>query len=244
MSKEQQKRHKLLSKLRLKMCYTAPVLALIAGGVTLQAVANSQAVYAYGEAPTTLLLASHHAEAQAQPEGEAEAEGEAEGDAQAEGEGEAQAEGEAEGESQAEGEAEAGAPANVRTQAVSRPDSYVPGYDESGNNPASLVERGKALFNDSSLSSNGLSCASCHGADGQSGYQDTFNQPYPHAVAMGTNMFGMETVHADEMVQLCMVAPMEAEPLDWESDELAALAAYVVSAQQTFAGGADGHCDS
>lgn len=32
MSKEQQKRHKLLSKLRLKMCYTAPVLALVAGG--------------------------------------------------------------------------------------------------------------------------------------------------------------------------------------------------------------------
>ncbi|UXZ54810.1 hypothetical protein LOS15_01885 [Halomonas sp. 7T] len=234
MSKEQQKRRKLLSKLRLKMSYTAPVLALVAGGVTLQAVANSQAVNAYGEAPTTLLLASHHAEAQ----GEAEAEGEAEGDAQ--GEGEAQAEGEAEGEAQAE----AGAPANARTQAVSRPGGYVPGYDESGNNPVSLVERGRALFNDSSLSSNGLSCASCHGADGQSGYQDTFNQPYPHAVAMGTNMFGMETVHADEMVQLCMVAPMEAEPLDWESDELAALAAYVVSIQQKFAGEADGHCDN
>lgn len=220
MSKEQQKRHKLLSKLRLKMSYTAPVLALVAGGVTLQAVANSQAVYAYGEVPTTLLLASPHAEAQDQPEGEAEAEGEA------------------------EGESQAGAPANARIQAVSRPDSYVPGYDENGNNPTLLVERGKALFNDSSLSSNGLSCASCHGADGQSGYQDTFNQPYPHAVAVGTNMFGMETVHADEMVQLCMVAPMEAEPLDWESDELAALAAYVVSAQQTFAGEADGHCNS
>ena len=222
MSNKQQKRFELFSKLRRNMCYTAPVLALVAGALQ----ANAQAVYASGEAPAELLLASQHA----QPEGEAqaEAEGEAEGEAQAE----------------AEGEAEAGAQPSERTQAVSRPNGYVPGYDEKGDNPASLIARGKALFNDSSLSTNGLSCASCHGADGQSGYQETFSQPYPHAVAMGINMFGMETVHADEMVQLCMVAPMSAEPLAWDSEELASLAAYVVSAQQMFVGEASGHCDS
>lgn len=233
-NKQQKQRYELFSKLRRNMCYTAPVLALVAGGVALQT--NAQAVYASGEAPAELLLASQHA----QPEGEAqaEAEGEAEGEAQAEGEGAA------EGEAQAEGEAEAGAQPSERTQAVSRPNGYVPGYDEKGDNPASLIARGKALFNDPSLSTNGLSCASCHGVDGQSGYQETFSQPYPHEVAMGTNMFGMETVHADEMVQLCMVAPMSAEPLAWDSVELASLAAYVVSAQQMFVGETDGHCDS
>lgn len=124
-----------------------------------------------------------------------------------------------------------------------RPDGYTPQYDERGNNPASLIERGEALFNDVSLSTNGLSCASCHGAKGDAGFQTSFQQPFPHPVAMGTNMFGMETVHADEMVQLCMVAPMAADPLPWDSEELAALAAYVVHAQQRFTGEVDGHCN-
>ncbi|MDT0470407.1 hypothetical protein, partial [Streptomyces gibsoniae] len=113
------------------------------------------------------MLASNHAEEEAQPEGEASAEGEAE----AEGEGEAEAEGEAEGEAQTEGAAGGGMQPNERTQLVSRPDGYVPGYDENGDNPKSLIERGEALFNDTSLSTNGLSCASCHGSDGQQGYQ-------------------------------------------------------------------------
>jgi mono/diheme cytochrome c family protein len=231
MSKEHQQRHELLNKLRRQLRYTAPALLLVAGSVALHAVANEQAVYASGEAPATLLLASSHAEAEAQPEGEAQAE--------AEGEGEAQAEGEAEGEAQAEG----GVQPNERTHLVSRPAGYVPGYDENGDNPEALIERGEALFNDPTLSTNGLSCASCHGSDGQKGYQSTFNQPYPHPVAMGTNMFGMETVHADEMVQLCMVAPMASEPLDWASEDLAALAAYVVNARQRLVREADGHCN-
>lgn len=151
----------------------------------------------------------------------------------------------AEAQAQAEGESEAeGSPgASERTAQVARPEGYEPGYDESGDNPKELIERGKALFNDPSFSTNGLSCASCHGADGQSGYQDSFNQPYPHQVSMGVNQFGMDTVHADEMVQLCMVAPMAAEPLEWDSDDLAALSAYVVHARARFAGEAEGDCN-
>jgi len=34
-------------------------------------------------------------------------------------------------------------------------------------------------------------------------------------------------ITAAQMVQFCMLAPMEAEPLPWDSKELAALAAYV-----------------
>ncbi|MDQ7732191.1 hypothetical protein QT231_05740 [Halomonas sp. SpR1] len=240
MSLTKQTRSDLLNKLRRQVRYSAPALVLVAGGVALGVSANEQNVFANDQSAISgLMLASNHAEEEAQPEGEASAEGEAE----AEGEGEAEAEGEAEGEAQTEGAAGGGMQPNERTQLVSRPDGYVPGYDENGDNPKSLIERGEALFNDTSLSTNGLSCASCHGSDGQQGYQATFNHPYPHPVAMGTNMFGMETVHADEMVQLCMVSPMAAEPLDWESADLAALAAYVVNARQRFVGEADGHCN-
>ena len=51
---------------------------------------------------------------------------------------------------------------------------------------------------------------------------------------MATDLYGMKTVHADEMVQLCMVTPMAGKPLDWKSKELAALVAYVESEQQGF----------
>lgn len=222
MSLTKQKRSDLLDKLRRQIRYSAPVLVLVAGGVALGVSANEQNIFANDQSATSgLILASNHSEAEAQPAGEASAE--AEGGAEGASEGDVQP--------------------NERTQLVSRPEGYVPGYDENGDNPKTLIERGEALYNDTSLSTNGLSCASCHGSDGQQGYQATFNQPYPHPVAMGTNMFGMDTVHADEMVQLCMVAPMAADPLPWDSDELAALAAYVVNAQQRFAGEVDGHCN-
>ncbi len=37
------------------------------------------------------------------------------------------------------------------------------------------------------------------------------------------------------MVQLCMVVPMSADPLPWDSEELAALTAYVVALREDFA---------
>ncbi|WP_227716659.1 MULTISPECIES: cytochrome-c peroxidase [Marinobacter] len=88
---------------------------------------------------------------------------------------------------------------------------------------------GKKLFNDTSLSSNGLSCATCHN-DG-AGYNATFANAYPHSVAMARNIFGMESVHLDEMVQICMVRPMAAEPLDWGGEQLAALTTYMANIQ-------------
>lgn len=42
---------------------------------------------------------------------------------------------------------------------------------------------------------------------------------------LASDQFGMDQVHADEMVQVCMVAPMEAEPLEWGSEELTSLSA-------------------
>ncbi len=131
-----------------------------------------------------------------------------------------------------EGEGEAASAAAVR-----RPEGYASAYRESDANPAELLTRGEALYYDTSLSGNGLACASCHGSDGNDiGYQDTFEQPFPHRVAMAEAQFGMPEVHADEMVQICMVAPMEAEPLAWGSEELTSLAAYMVEVQRRFAG--------
>ncbi|SDJ74310.1 hypothetical protein [Billgrantia gudaonensis] len=224
MSYHDDKRRKLVGRLSRRVAYTAPALLLVAGGTAPQATAGDTAMAPLGA--ESLLLASNHAEGGA----EAEAEGAGEGEAEAEGEAEGGAEAEAEGE--ADGETEGSSSADV-----ARPAGYSPGYEETGSNEAELLARGEALYYDTSLSSNGLACASCHGSDGNDmGYNDTFERPFPHEVAMASNQFGMDQVHADEMIQICMVAPMEAEPLAWGSEELASLAAYMVEVQKRFAG--------
>lgn len=96
-----------------------------------------------------------------------------------------------------------------------------------------LEELGEQFFKDSSLSSNGLACVSCHA--GMSFYNKTFREAYPHRVAMPYKRAGLETVDAESMVQFCMIMPMAAAPLPWQSKELAALAAYVEKVQVAYA---------
>lgn len=96
-----------------------------------------------------------------------------------------------------------------------------------------LVATGERLFSDTSLSTNGMSCATCH-AEFQN-YNPTFAEPYPHFVQMGQAVAGLDEVTAEQMVQLCMMVPMSADPLAWESEELAALTAYVVELREEFA---------
>jgi cytochrome c len=89
-----------------------------------------------------------------------------------------------------------------------------------------LVKAGAELWKDPSLGNSGLSCDNCHMMNAQ--FKKSFKQPYPHEVAMVNNMAGdVGEITAAQMVQFCMLAPMEAEPLPWDSKELAALAAYV-----------------
>lgn len=95
-----------------------------------------------------------------------------------------------------------------------------------------LVAEGERLWKDTGLSTNGVSCDTCH-KDGAN-LNPSFAQPYPHKVAMPAQMAGVEQVHADEMVQFCMIVPMQAKPLAWNSRELAALTAYTVSLQKGF----------
>ena len=97
-----------------------------------------------------------------------------------------------------------------------------------GNSMEQLVEKGKKLWSDPSLSGTGAtSCSTCHTGDGTAMMNATFEQPYPHEVAMAKEKAGLEKVNAAEMVQLCMAIPMNAKPLDYGSVELAALTAFV-----------------
>lgn len=97
---------------------------------------------------------------------------------------------------------------------------------------AALTKEGQALFKDTKLSTNGMACETCH-AD-NNGFMPTFAQPYPHTVGMATEKGGVAQVHLDEMVQFCMVVPMEAKPLPWDSRQLAALTAYTAERQKAF----------
>ncbi|SHK10205.1 Di-haem cytochrome c peroxidase [Marinobacter antarcticus] len=113
---------------------------------------------------------------------------------------------------------------------VSRPANYQ-SYE---GNPCKLMALGEKLFNDPSLSSNGLSCSTCH--NNGASYNATFANAYPHSVAMARDIFGLDSVHLDEMVQICMVQPMASEPLAWDSEELAALTTYMGKVQKQLAG--------
>ena len=102
----------------------------------------------------------------------------------------------------------------------------------SAANIASLAPLGKRLWNDTSLSSNGLACQSCHNGDAQ--FNATFTNPYPHEVAMPKQMAGVSSVDIDEMVNFCMLAPMASEPIAWNTMELLALSAYALEVQAGF----------
>lgn len=91
---------------------------------------------------------------------------------------------------------------------------------------------GEKLFNDQKLSTNGMACATCHANNAS--FSDSFAKPYPHKVAMANDDLGIKSIHLDEMIQACMVMPMQAKPLPWNSKELADLTAYVTQVQKTF----------
>jgi hypothetical protein len=102
-----------------------------------------------------------------------------------------------------------------------------------------LTALGEKLWNwnDRTLGSSGIACSTCHvGGTGQ--MNDSFDAPYPHYVEMPAQQAGVRQVSAAEMVNFCMIVPMQDEPLPWESRELAALSAYVEKLQVGFQPGA------
>jgi cytochrome c len=99
-------------------------------------------------------------------------------------------------------------------------------------NQAELIKLGKTLYESTKLSTNGLACQSCHANN--ENFAPTFSKAYPHEVAMAKDKGGVAKVQLDEMVQFCMVVPMQAKPLRWDSRELAALTAYTGEVQKAF----------
>ncbi len=95
-----------------------------------------------------------------------------------------------------------------------------------------LVAEGKRLWHDKRLSTNDLSCSSCHANNAS--LNASFAKPYPHRVAMPSQMAGVGKITADEMAQFCLLVPMQSKTLPWDSMELAALAAYTVELQKNF----------
>jgi cytochrome c len=97
---------------------------------------------------------------------------------------------------------------------------------------AELIKEGERLWNDRSLSTNGLACGICHLNNGN--FNASFTQTYPHRVARPAQMAGLAKVALDEMVQFCLVQPMASAPLPWESRPLAALTIYSQEVQRNF----------
>ncbi len=114
--------------------------------------------------------------------------------------------------------------------------------DSHGKSRMELSDLGAKLWNDKSLSGAGTtSCATCH-QGGTVMMNPTFEKPYPHPVQMASDRFGMEEVRTAEMVQMCMVVPMNAKPLKWNSVELAALTAHIEDLQSSYKPGAMNPC--
>lgn len=107
-------------------------------------------------------------------------------------------------------------------------------------NAADLAKEGEKLWNSKTLSTNGMACATCHQNNGA--FSPGFAKPYPHKVAMVQERSGVKKVSLDEMIQFCMMAPMAAKPLPWDSRELAALTAYAGQVQKHFKPAAANPC--
>ncbi len=119
----------------------------------------------------------------------------------------------------------------IRFEKIARPASFTKLYD--GSPVEELIAYGKELYDDRTLAPNGLTCNDCHAKS--RGYKKSFAQPFPHPSRMAKARAGIKRdIYADEGVQMCMVIPMAAEPLPWDSKELAALAAHVLEVDQPF----------
>lgn len=93
-----------------------------------------------------------------------------------------------------------------------------------------LLSYGEQLWKDPSIGNSGLACDTCH--IGGAGLNASFKQPYPHKVIMVEEQTGLTSVTAEQMVQFCMLKPMQSEIFAWDSKELAALTLYVESVVQ------------
>jgi thiosulfate dehydrogenase len=97
----------------------------------------------------------------------------------------------------------------------------------------SSIERGKALFSDTSLGTNGMSCNSCHVEGGTKEGKlgevtlsafDNLGCKYPRYLGMTKRVMTL-----DQIVIFCIVNPLKGEPPAWDDQKLTDLTAYVAS---------------
>ncbi|MFZ1711554.1 MAG: hypothetical protein WAT53_00615 [Nitrosomonas sp.] len=118
----------------------------------------------------------------------------------------------------------------VDPNTVTRPKGTKPYQGEQ----VALLSEGKALWNSKAISrNNSVSCSSCH-QNGTTMLQPDFAKPYPHFVQMVADNNGMKSITLEEMVQFCMIKPMQSKPFAWDSRQLAALTAYTAMLQKEF----------
>ena len=84
---------------------------------------------------------------------------------------------------------------------------------------ARLKEMGEKLWGATALGTSGMACGTCH--PNGTGLK---KEPFPKYV----NMTG-DIVTMDQMINFCMMNPMKGKPLEWNSQEMTALAAYITA---------------
>lgn len=108
-----------------------------------------------------------------------------------------------------------------------RPAGFKPKYPDS----RAAVARGRLLFKDTRLSTNGRSCSSCHNEIDSFGAR--FRSPYPHPAMNSKARFGVAQMHLDEIIQVCMRGPMRNLPFEWGSREQIDITTYLLKVQVT-----------
>ena len=97
--------------------------------------------------------------------------------------------------------------------------SSMPIRKKTATDKTKLMAMGEKLWNDTKLGTSGLACATCH-PDGKG----LKKSPFPKYIKMANDMLTF-----DQMVNFCMMNPMKAKPLPWNSVQMTALAAYAQS---------------
>jgi len=96
-----------------------------------------------------------------------------------------------------------------------------------------VIEQGKALFNDPSLGTSGMTCNSCHKEGGTKPSKmkgmdiDPFNNlgaEYPRYFMMAKKVLTL-----DQVVNFCITMPLKGKALASDDPRLTALVAYVAS---------------
>lgn len=95
------------------------------------------------------------------------------------------------------------------------------------------VERGKGLFMDASLGTTGMSCNGCHVEGGTKAGKMGEKEipPFAHTAKKYPRYFAMAgtVMTLDQVINWCIMKPMEGKPLAWNDQRLADLTAYVAS---------------